>query len=332
MGRPRKKDKHLPACVHLRHGAYYLVKGKVWSHLGRDLGKALAEYVRRIESPSGGGMAALIDEAFPIITRGKAPNTIAQYRSAAKHAKDALLEFAPEQVRQKDVRRVRREMQDTPNMANQVVAFLKLVFRYAVDEELIDSNPAIGIEQFKDEPRERLISMDEYRAIYAHADPHLQVIMDLLYLTGQRVDDVLGLRAENVTPEGIYFRQGKTDARLRVAMNPDLQDALERAKKLHGPVRGLTVLLGRGGKVPGIKTVREHWNAACELAGVEDAQLRDLRAMSGTAAEDQGLDAQGLLGHTTPKHTKRYLRGRKIPQRIGPSFGQPIPFRKKDSG
>jgi len=331
MGRPRRKDTHLPKCVHPKHGAYYLVKGGKWTHLGRDLAKALAEYARRFEAPKEGGMAALIEEAFPIVTRGLADTTKAQYRSAANRAKEGLIEFNPDQVRQKDVRRVRREMQDTPNMANQVVSFLKLVFRYAVDEELIDSNPAIGIEQFKEAKRERLISMVEYRRIYAVADPQLQVVMDLLYLTAQRVEDVLTLRLDAVAPEGVYFRQKKTDARLRIAMNPDLQDALDRAKALHGPVRGLTVLLGRGGKVPGIKTIRERWNAACALAGVQDAQLRDLRAMSGTATKAQGKSAQAVLGHTTEKHTDRYLRDKQVPLVEGPSFGQQIPLKKKDA-
>src|SRR5690606_4968816 len=41
MGRPRKHNRHLPARMQLRRGAYYYVVGGVWSPLGRDYGEAL---------------------------------------------------------------------------------------------------------------------------------------------------------------------------------------------------------------------------------------------------------------------------------------------------
>ena len=48
MNRPRKKDRHLPACVFQRHGAIWYVKRGKWTRLGptSDLAGALAEYAR----------------------------------------------------------------------------------------------------------------------------------------------------------------------------------------------------------------------------------------------------------------------------------------------
>lgn len=317
--RPRQKNKHLPPCVYHRHGAYYLVRGGKWERLGVDLSSALAEYGRRFSAPKG-GMSALIEQAMPIITRKVSANTKRQYTIAARKLSAMLAEFAPEQVQQRHVAQIRLSMADTPNMANRCLTVLRLVFDYAVEQQLVDNNPATGIKRLEEAQRERLISPDEYRLIYAAAVPRLQVIMDLLYLTGQRVTDVLSIRRQDITETGIYFKQGKTGARLLVKWSPELRAVVDRAKKLCGNITALTLLHNRRGAAPDYKSVYEQWTTACGKAGVQDADLRDLRAMSGTAAEDQGINPTALLGHASPTMTKRYLRSKKIPTVEGPSF------------
>jgi hypothetical protein len=59
--RPRKKDRHLPPCVHHRHGAFWLVERDKWTRLGAELSPALAQYARLIAVRSG-AMGALIDD------------------------------------------------------------------------------------------------------------------------------------------------------------------------------------------------------------------------------------------------------------------------------
>ena len=69
--RPRKTDRHLPPCVYLRHGAYYLVRRGKWTRLAADLPEALKEYARLHAQPSG-GMAALIDRHIEALAEGLA--------------------------------------------------------------------------------------------------------------------------------------------------------------------------------------------------------------------------------------------------------------------
>ncbi|HXQ23925.1 MAG TPA: tyrosine-type recombinase/integrase, partial [Candidatus Acidoferrales bacterium] len=168
----------------------------------------------------------------------------------------------------------------------------------------------------------RLISMDEYRAIYGHAGERLQVIMDLLIRTGQRVSDVLRIRRTDLTDEGIRFVQQKTGAKLVVPWTPELRAVVDRAKLLHGNIRALTLLHNRRGKTPDYRTVALQWTKACEAAGVADAHIHDLRAVALTAARKQGLNATRLAGHSSPAMTERYLRDREEPLADGPSFGQ----------
>lgn len=326
--RPRKKDRHLPPCVHHRHGAYWYVKQGKWERLGTDLPIAMAEYGRRLSVPIG-SMDALIDEALGYIKPRIAATTWKQYRMAAGKLKHMLIEFSPDTVTTRVVVHVKRELAATPNMANRCISLLRQIFDYALDEQLVESNPVIGIKRFEERKRDRLISRQEYEAIYQRAGDRLQVIMDLCYLTGQRVGDVLNIRRADLTEDGVRFQQQKTDARLIVRWTPELVDVVNRAKGLHGNVKALTLLHNRRGKAPDYGTIKLQWDKARKAAGIEDVQLRDLRAMSGTAADAQGKDATGLLGHKNRSMTERYLRGREIPHVEGPSFGQVLDVGQK---
>lgn len=318
MGRPRKHDTHLPKYVYKRGSAYYYEKGAS-VRLGGDLMSALNAYASMFETPDG-GMGALIEQAFPTITAKVKPNTKKQYRIACNHLKRKFAEFAPQEVRQRHVAKMKLQMEDKPNMANRCLSVLRLIFAYAVEMQILDDNPAVGVKPYDEAKRKRLISPAEFAAIYEHAGPRLRIIMDLLYLTGQRVTDVLGIRMSDISPEGIYFQQRKTDARLIVQWNPDLEEVVARAKALQGSVRTLTLLCNKRRKAPDYSTVKIEWNKAVALSGVLDATLRDLRAMSGTAVDAQGKDATALLGHTSKKRTEVYLRAKSVPVVEGPNF------------
>src|SRR5690606_22228193 len=139
MGRPRKRDRPLPPCVYHRHGGYYLVKAGKWTPLGRDYDQALLEYARPIAQDKG-GMEQLIEDALPGILKDKAPSTQKQYREAARRLQHILEEFAPHQVTPRDVAQLRRSLSDSYAVANRVLSVLRMVFDYALDEQLVESN------------------------------------------------------------------------------------------------------------------------------------------------------------------------------------------------
>ena len=116
--RPRKKDRHLPACMYHKHGAYYLVRKGKWERLGEDYQASLLEYARKTCQANTGGMAALVDKALKHHVKIKklAPNTVAQYEIAAERLKDIFAEFEPEQVLPKHIAAVKVDLAGTPNM------------------------------------------------------------------------------------------------------------------------------------------------------------------------------------------------------------------------
>lgn len=315
--------------MYLKHGRYWLVKKGKWTDLGIDLPSALAEYGRLLSGPQS-GMADLIDKVLSDMKhRGLAKSTMEQYSIAAKKLKKILVEFSPDQVKGKHVAAVKSDFVKTPNMGNRVISFLRQVFTYAVEAQLVESNPVLGIKPFKEKKRTRLITESEYGAIYAAAGPRLQVVMDLLYLTAQRITDVLNIKISDLTPEGILIVQKKTGTKLLIGWTPRLREVVNRAKSLHGKVRQVRfesgeayLLPARQGKAPDYRTVKDQWDLAREAAGIEDATPHDIRAMSLTAANKQGKDATALAGHSNEAMTDRYLRDRVAKVVSGPDFGQ----------
>jgi integrase len=302
--RPRRIDKHLPQSVYLKHGAYWYVRNRKWHRLGSALGPALAEYARLLDESNRGEMATLIDAALPGIVAGKAASTQAQYRIAADKLRHAFAEFSPRQVQQRHVAQLQEGMRATPNMANRTLSVLRQVFDYAVRLQIVDSNPAAAVRRLDEAKRGRYLTDAELAAIRAQAGDRLRVVIDLLYLTAQRPADVLALDKSAYTDAGVVFRPrktaGSTGVRICVAWTPGLQDAVERAR---------THLRGRGGSVD-YRTTAMQWRAACEAAGVPDAQMRDVRAKALTDARRQGFDATALAAHASAAMTERYIRQR----------------------
>jgi len=311
--RARKKDRHLPACMYLKHGAYYLVRKGKWKRLGTDFQASLLEYAKQIEQRSLGGMAGLIDEALKHMSKKLKPNTILQYEAAGERLKDAFAEFAPREVLPRHVAALKMHMSETPNMSNRVISVLRGVFSYALEKQMVDSNPCTGIKRHQENKRDRYITDAEFEAILKNSSDNMRVIYEMCYLTGQRIGDVLAIRLSDISADGIAFKQEKTSARLIVRMSPDLEDLIARVKALPRKIRGMTLFCSpRGGKPVHYSSVKDAFREGCKKAGVLHATIHDLRAKSLTDTDDQGNDAQKLGGHTDAKMTARYLRLRKI--------------------
>ncbi len=329
MNRPRKSKGPYPPCFYLKSGAFYLVKKNKWTHLGRDLSLALAEYGRLMEADKVGGMPQAIEDFYGRLPAKLAASTRLQYRHAADVLKRKLQQFEPMDVKSKHVAAIKQSMAETPNMANRVLSFMRQVFADLVEHQAVDSNPCIGVKRYAEAKRKRLLNDEEWHAIHEKAGPRLKIIMELQNLTGQRIGDVLSIRRNQITDEGIVFEQQKTEARLLVRWSPELRAAVKAAKEMGDGVATLALLRGVDGKPPDYGSVSLQWRKACEAAGIEDARLNDGRARSATMARRQGKNAQALLGHTSAAMTERYIRDRETAQVDGPSIRSQIGQKKK---
>jgi integrase len=285
--------------------------------LGKDLQGALSKYASICgERPSG--MAELIEEAIPTITKNRSANTVSQYVAIAARLKEVFQEFQPKDVKPSDIAELKKAYSDKPNMGNRILSLIRLIFNYALEHRIVDFNPALGIKPHQENKRTRLITKDEFNTIHKKASPKLKLIMQVQSLTGQRIGDVLKIKREDLLKEGISFVQEKTGRKLVVRWSEELNRAVLSASKVFG--EGEYLFNNKLGNQTDYSTLKVMFQTAIKKSGVKDARPNDLRAMALTAAEGQGVDPTALAGHSTSATTKRYLRDRKAKLVDGPKY------------
>ena len=107
------------------------------------------------------------------------------------------------EIRRADVKELLRAKAATaPIAANRVLALLKCIFDFAIDEELIDSNPAARIRPEREVSRDRVLSAAEIKIVWQalndapRMDLATRTALKLLLVTGQRRGEVVGARWE----------------------------------------------------------------------------------------------------------------------------------------
>ncbi len=203
--------------------------------------------------------------------------------------------------------------------ANREKALFSHIWNHAREKGLTKlPNPCAGVKGHREVGRDAYIEDHVYNAVRSAAVDWLQDLLDLAYLVGQRPADSLKVSRSDVKEGAVWVQQNKTGAKLRVAIEGQLETVIDRIL-----VRNATE------KVTSLKLIPKNYNQfrgafdkARKLAAAKNPELRteiwnfqfrDLRAKAGTDKEElHGMEAaQNQLGHTSPTMTKQYVRHRK---------------------
>lgn len=158
--------------------------------------------------------------------------------------------------------------------------------------------------------RSRYVTDAEFNACRALANPRMQVAMDLARSIGQRRGDLLKLKHEDCTDEGIVIRQGKTGAGVLIVWTPTLRRIIRAAKALSPDIPREFVLRTGSGEPYSARGFSAIWQRVMRkfvAAGGIRFTFHDLRAKAGSdkATIEQ---AQALLGHASSETTKRVYK------------------------
>ena len=246
------------------------------------------------------------------------PKTEELYRIAIdRHIVPALGTLAVKDVRSSHVIELHDRMRATPAMANHVVAMLSKMFSLAQTWDLVprDRNPCKAVRRYREQPRERFLSRDEYRRVGAalrEAEaggrmwPPAIAAIRLLMLTGCRKSEILTLRWDDVdrTAGEFRLRDGKRGPRMVPLTTPVLKvlDGIERVEGNPWVIRS---------QKPGncLPDLTYYWNRIQARAGLEGVRIHDLRHShaSRALALGESLTMIGrLLGHSKVGTTARY--------------------------
>ena len=321
MGRRRKTDKYLPERVYQRSGTFYLVDvdGK-WINLGKDYQKALVEYghltnTERHCRTIGDLITRYLLEESP----NKAPDTHKTNIRQSKYLKAAFGSMRIEDLTARAVYQYIDARAETSKVrANRELAMLSHMYTKAVRWGYAERNPCLGIERFKEKPRERYIEDWEYLAFRAYAGPQIGAYMDFKFLTGLRQKDVLGLRKSDLKDDGIHILVSKTQKPMVIEWSDLLRAATKAALSLQSTQKAIGSMYlfctrtGQPYTQDGFRAIWQRKMVKALETGALKERFRDHDLRAKTGSDTDLVHASSLLAHLDSKTTEKHYR-RKVP-------------------
>lgn len=305
-----------------KHGAYYYVDptGK-WHHLGKAKAQAIAHYAQLLERP----VVVLMRDVFSRFEREILPEKSAltqrDYRAGLRLLGAVFDDFQPDQVTPVMIYAY-MDHRKAPTRANREKALLSQVFSYAVRWGYATRNPCREVKSFKEKPRTRYVTDEEFWAAYDLAPVSVQRAMVLAVTTGLRLSDILALDSSCVTEEGLLVVPSKTKNSTGKALLFAWSDLLaehtgtpeENARRLK-PVPLVSTTSNGHYTRSGFQTL---WQRLMKrLPEAARFTFHDLRAKAGSDHADGSI-----LGHADGRTLNRHYRRK--PERVDPL---PLPKR-----
>ena len=222
--------------------------------------------------------------------------------------------MTPDEVRPRDVAHHRdvRGRKDGKITANREKSTLSAIFSKAIEWGGCDKNPCKEVKRIHEKDRERYMSDEEFIVLRENAEPLVQCVMDIAYLTGLRIGDILKIKRSDINGNELHVTTQKTGKKLIFTIEGDLEAALARAKALPRPVLSDYLFCVRTGNRMGRDIFTTRFIKLKQKVGLHDQNLHfhDIRAKAATDAANQGLNAQRLLGHKNRNQTDHYIKQR----------------------
>ena len=240
-------------------------------------------------------------------------STLADYRYQWRH--HCAPKLAKRKVTEVERRHIEKAVAKLPAVTrNRVLALLSRLFNlFEVWEYRPQhTNPCRGVDRAREEARDRVLTADELERLAAalkayDGNPAAVAAIRTAAFTGLRIGEILAMRWEdlNLDTGRLTLTETKTGRRYH-----DLPEAaLEVLRQLSRPCSYVFTSAGR--VAVGYRNVRVHFKTICDNAGIEGAQLHDLRRTVMTLAAASGIGShilRDLLGHKTTAMADRYIR------------------------
>lgn len=210
----------------------------------------------------------------------------------------------------KDIRAfiaTRLEAKASPAEVNRELALLKRTFSLALKNGQLFAKPYIPMLEERN-VRRGFFEREDFEAVRDLLPLPLQPVVTFAYLTGWRLtSEVLPMQWHQVDFEGRTVRLDPGTTKNREGRTYPFTTALETLLKARWAERNGPHVFHRGDGKP-IKSIREAWRTACELAGV-DRIPHDFRRTAVRNLERSGVPrsaAMAMVGHKTESIYRRY--------------------------
>ncbi|CNI49899.1 phage integrase Arm DNA-binding domain-containing protein [Yersinia mollaretii] len=344
MGRPRNHaNRGLPPNLYVRNNGYYCYRdprtGKEYG-VGSDKRGAINQAVEANMQLMAPDTVKLIDRISGenamtlhswlvryeeiVNARGLKKSTLVNYKSWMGIFKTSFSDSTLSSITTKDIAEFLNAHVNQGKAASAKLmrgALLDL-FREAMSEGHINTNPVEATRSPKVEVKRSRLTLESYKKIRESADslpPWAGLSMDLALVTGQRLGDICKMKWEDVHDDKLWIIQKKTQAKLSIPLLISIDDiglvsVLEKCKALFGSTE-FVLSTNRGGSVAE-RTMTEGFMNARLLTGIQwdgtPPSFHEIRSLSARLYTDaKGSEfAQHLLGHKSAQMTAKYQDSR----------------------
>lgn len=323
MGRPRTSNLNLPPRMYLKGRSYWYAAKSGWINLGRDLNAAKREWaeLEATDAPPE-AMAAVIDRYLREVVPEKAPSTQAGNKLEAATLGKVFGKMRPDEITAADVWDFMQARGAKSKVrANRERSLLMDIMRHAIMWGHAKDNPVREVKPFRETPRTRYVTDAEFQAVRAIAPPLVAAMMDLARLTGHRRGDLLALRRDAITDDGLVIRPSKTarsnPTAICIEWTPALRAAINALLALERPISSTWLVTSRDGSPMSIEGWKTAWQRTMDKAIAqgkitERFHFHDLRAKTVTELRAAGRKAQDLTGHADEKMINKVYDRRAI--------------------
>lgn len=243
-------------------------------------------------------------------------------KCSAKHLYQFFTGYRLETLKGSDVRayiEARKSEGVAQGTINREIGLFSSSINYARNEWDWDiPNPVMGKRLREPEGRTRWLTQEEAALLIQAAEinpraTHLPDLIRLAVNTGMRKGEMLGLEWGRVDLKANLVHLGaehtKAGKRRSVPLNDEARTALLNRARFRGQYCLSTPWVFTNRKGERIASVKHSFSSACEIAGVENFTVHDLRHTCAAWLVSAGaslIEVRDLLGHSTIRMTEKY--------------------------
>lgn len=236
-----------------------------------------------------------------------APRTRQDYERVMGYLTEKIGPKSVLQIERRHVIKAQQDNAERVRFANYIVQMLSILMEHAIDLGWRRDNPAKGVkllkggEGFKPWPEWALA------AFRREAGGPVLTAFELALGTGQRIDDVLKMRWDQIEDDGICVKQGKTGEELWIPFTDALRAYLDAL-----PKSGLTIVCDKTGRPMNYNAVEHRLRDPRERAGATAYSFHGLRYNAASELYEAGCSdaqVQAITGHRTRAMAAKYGKG-----------------------
>ncbi len=234
-----------------------------------------------------------------------AQSTRDNYRMYLKQLRPVFGPSSIHDIKRRHVKAYRDSIADRRGKANQSVAVMLSVMAWAIDADLIEVNPALGIKRLKGEERKPW-PQPLIERFMAEAPNHLVWAVAMGLWTGQRRGNVLGAKWADIEGGAIHFPGQKKGEEVWTPILPALDAVLSTI-----PRRSLHILTNRQGEV--WKPVGFSQELRKFMRGIDAGEyvfhgLRKNFLIVAAEASGTAAELKSWSGHKSDSMVEHYIR------------------------